>query len=272
MNPLTETALPMFVEFFADATGVGKSFAAWRARYHFEAAGIQTTLVRIETRGVAQRLRAGDIFIPVEDFALAAQRPGGLVGVLAPLSAAIGRLANTRSVVIADWAGGLAQHHAAHLIASGFDERLAELGVTGISFVATTNRTEQMRQSAEILRMLATKAPGLHRGLLLNERFGGFAFPRGSRPTVVYRDLLKAAQDNCAVITLPAVVGESWKYCEDAGLRMPEVVRSTPAGFAKKTGLDTFTAAACVTEVAAFWDLSEQALNQVWRFRVGPAQ
>ena len=209
MTTLTETALPMFVEFFADATGVGKSFAAWRARYHFDAAGIQTTLVRIETRGVAQRLRAGDIFIPVEDFAQASQRPGGLVGVLSPLSEAIGRLANTRrAVVIADWAGGLAQHHAAHLIASGFDERLAELGVTGISFVATTNRTEQMRQSAEILRMLATKAPGLHRGLLFNERFGGFDFPKGSRPAAVYRDLLKAVQDNCAVITLPAVVGE----------------------------------------------------------------
>jgi hypothetical protein len=268
MNPLTETALPMFVEFFADATGVGKSFAAWRARYHFEQAGIKTTLVRVETRGVAQRLRAGDIFVPVEDFAQAGQRPGGLVGVLAPLSAAIGRLANTRrAVVIADWAGGLAQHHAAHLAATQFDKRLAELGVTGISFVATTNRTEQMRQAAEILRMLATTAPGLHRGLLLNDRFGGFSFPTGSRPAAVYRDLVKAAQDNCAVITLPAVVGESWKYCEDAGLRMPEVVRSTPAAFAKATGLDPFTAAACVTEVAAFWELSEQALNRVWRFR-----
>jgi hypothetical protein len=272
MIPLTETALPMFIEFFADATGVGKSFAAWRTRYHFEQAGIRTTLVRIETRGVAQRLRAGDIFIPVEDFALAAQRPGGIVGVLAPLSETIARAARTRSVVIADWAGGLAQHHAAHLIATHFDERLAELGVTGLSFVVTTNRTEQMRQSAENLGMLATTAPGLHRCLLLNARFGGFAFPRGSRPAAVYRDLSRAAENNCATITLPAVVGDSWKYCEDANLRMAEVVRSTPAELAKATGLDPFTAAACVTEIAAFWDLSEQAFNQVWRFRARPAQ
>ena len=53
---------------------------------------------------------------------------------------------------------------------------------------------------------------------------------------------------------------------------MVEVVRSTPAEFAKKTGLDPFTAAACVTEVAAFWDLSEKALNSVFRFRAGPAR
>src|SRR5450830_1892837 len=126
MIPLTETNLPLVIEFSADATGVGKSFAAWRTRYHCELAGIATTLVRIETRGVAQRLRADDIFIPVEDFALAAQRPGGLVGVLAPLSA-IAKAANTRrSVVIVDWAGGLAQHHAAHLAATQFDDRLAE--------------------------------------------------------------------------------------------------------------------------------------------------
>jgi hypothetical protein len=49
-------------------------------------------------------------------------------------------------------------------------------------------------------------------------------------------------------------------------------VGSTPAALAKATGLDPFTAAACVTEIAAFWDLSEQVLNQVWRFRARPAQ
>jgi len=271
MFPLTDTALPLVIEFTADATGVGKTLAAWRTRYHCDLAGIATTMVRIETRGVAQRLRRGDIFIPVENFAQAAQRPGGIAGVLAPLSAAIANVAHRRSVVIVDWAGGLAQHHVAHLVATHFDEQLTELGVTGLSFVVTTNRTEQMRQAAENLRMLAATTPGLHRGLLLNQRFGNFEFLAGSRPAAVYRDLRKAAGD-CATITLPAVVGESWKTCEDAGLAMPEVVRSTPAEFAKKTGHDLFTSAACVTEVAAFWDLSEQALNSVFRFRAGSAR
>src|SRR5665213_3306057 len=204
MFPLTDTALPLVIEFTADATGVGKTLAAWRTRYHCDLAGIATTMVRIETRGVAQRLRRGDIFIPVENFAQAAQRPGGIAGVLAPLSAAIANVAHRRSVVIVDWAGGLAQHHVAHLVATHFDEQLTELGVTGLSFVVTTNRTEQMRQAA--------------------------------------------------------------------GLAMPEVVRSTPAEFAKKTGHDLITSAACVTEVAAFWDLSEQALNSVFRFRAGSAR
>ncbi len=269
--PLTEKNLPLFIDLFADATGVGKTFSAWRIRYHCDAAGIPTTMVRIETRGVAQRLRKGDVYIPVEDFAQASQRPGGLAGILSPLSAAIAKSAQTGGITIADWAGGLARHHAAFLTTTHFDEQLAALGVTGLSIVASTNRLDQMRQSAENLRSLAATAPGLHRALLLNERFGKFEFMAGSGPAFAYRALLKTAQD-CDVIRFPAVVGESWKYAEDAGLTMPQVMLSRPADFAEKTGLDRFTAAACITEVAAFWVLSEQVLNRVLRFRAAPAQ
>lgn len=264
--PLTTANLPLFIELFADATGAGKTFSAWRIRHHLDQAGIPTILVRIETRGVRASLRKGDVYIAVEDFAQASQRPGGIAGVLQPLSTTIIAAARTRRVVIADWAGGLARHHLEYLAKTHLDTTLTHVGITGLSIVTTTNRTEQMRQAAANLRDLATITPGLHRGLLLNERFGAFAFIPGSQPALVHRDLLRAAQ-GCAVIKFPAVVGESWKTAEDARLTMPQVRDATAEAFADKTGLDLLTAAACVTEVCAFWELSEVALNGVLRFR-----
>jgi hypothetical protein len=269
--PLSETSPPHVVEFTADGTGVGKSFSAWRTRYHYELAGIPTTLVRIESRGVEKALRKTDIFIPVESFAQAGRMPGGLAGVLQPLFATVASATKTKSAVIIDWAGGLARHRAEILAATRFDERLAELDVIGLSFVVTTNGTDRMKQAAENLRTVKQAAPGLLRCLLLNKRFGGFSFIAGSDPAAVYRDLLKAAQDGCGTVTLPAIAGESWKYCEDAGLTLPQVMSFTSGEIAKRTGLDAFTATACATEVAAFWDLSEKELSRVLRFRAASA-
>ena len=50
-------------------------------------------------------------------------------------------------------------------------------------------------------------------------------------------------------------------------MRMPQVIGSTPEEFAAQTGLDPLTAAACITEVAAFWETSQRALSRVLRFR-----
>lgn len=264
--PFTEADLPLVINLFADSTGVGKSFAAMRIRAHCEAAKIKTTLVRIETRGIEQKLRKGDVFIPVEDFSTAASMPGGLAGVLQPFSAAVMGLAGSRRLVIGDWAGGLAQHHAEYLVATHFGDLIAGLGIRGLWIFVTTARTEQMRQAAEGLRKLTMIAPGLQRALLLNQRFGGFKFIAGSQPSIVYRDLMRAA-DNCAVLHFPAIAGDSWKLAEDAGLTLREVMDCKPAAFAQRTGLDLFTAAACMTEIGAFHEKSEDTLNSVLRFR-----
>src|SRR6185437_6068992 len=167
MTPLSLQNLPLFIEVFADATGVGKSFAAWRLRYHLDLAGIANVMVRIETLGVQAPLRKGDVYVAVEEFTQASQRPGGIAGVLQPLAAKILALRNTRSAVIVDWGGGLARHHLEYLAKTHLDALLAKYGITGLSLVATTSLTEPMRQAAANLRDLATVAPRLLRGLLL---------------------------------------------------------------------------------------------------------
>lgn len=268
MSPLTTANLPLFIELVADATGVGKSLCASRIRDHLDEAGVENRLVRIETRGVETKLRDGDVYIAVEDFAQASQRPGGIAGVLQPLSAAIVAARGTRSAVIVDWAGGLARHHMEYVTKTQLGATLARYGMTGLSITVTTNRSEQMRQAAANMRQLAAIAPSLRRGLLLNRRFGSFAFIAGSQPALVYRDLRRAAQGG-AVIDLAAVVGDSWKIAEDARMTMPQVIAATAEEFAERTGLDALTAAACVTEVAAFWSLSEKELSRVLRFRGG---
>ena len=266
MTTFTEANLPLVIQLLADATSVGKSFTASRIRYLLDQAGIPSVLVRIETRGVQAALREGDVAIAVEDFVQASQRPGGIAGVLQPLSTTILAAERTRRVVIVDWAGGLARHHMVYLASTGLDTVLAEHGITALSFAVTTNRTEQMRQAGDILRQIGAIAPRMQRGLILNERFGPFAFLEGSQPAQVHRDLLQAAR-GCALITVPAVVGDSWKTAEDARMTMPQVIGSTPEQFAAKTGLDPLTARACITEVAAFWELSQKALSRVLRFR-----
>ena len=260
-----QAAFPQVIDLGADATGVGKTTMAWRLIYHYAQHGIATTIVRIETRGVAMPpQKVPTVFIAVEDFALAGRLPGGLAGVVRPMFAAIERAAETGGAVIVDWAGGMAQNRHQILAATGFDERLADLNLLGLSVVVTTNATDRMRQCAHYLSHTAEIAPGLRRALLLNERLGDFDFPDGSEPATAYRELLQAA-GRIPRIRMPAIVGESWQICESAGLTMPAVIQSSPAFISQRTGLDRFTATAVITEIAAWWDATQTELDRVFR-------
>jgi hypothetical protein len=256
------------IEFSADATGVGKSLAALRTRYYFDARDVPNVLVSIETRGVEayRKRRRGDLFIATEDFKRAQELPGGLVGVLRPLFDAIERAAKANAVVIIDWPGGQAQNRLQVLAATGFDQRLAELQVAGLSVVVTTCLSDRMRQAAANLVKTHEVAPSLQRALLLNERGGAFKFAAGSAPAAAYRELQRAAA-GVPVVRFPAIEAESWQECEAAGFSLPGLIRATPAAIAERTRLDRFSAAACSAEVAAWWTLTEQSLTPVLPFR-----
>jgi hypothetical protein len=268
---LTSTGRPQVIEFSADATGVGKTTAALRLRYHCEQRDIKTVLVTIESRGVAatRASRPADVFIATEDFRRAKEMPGGLVGVLRPLYGAIEQAAKTGAAVIIDWAGGHAQSRIEALAATQFDQRLTEFRMVGVSVIVTTSSTDKMRQAATNLLRTQEVVPGLQRVLLLNARNGSFDFIPGTAPATAYKNLMKAAQGG-KLIRFPAIEGESWQECDQAGLTMPAVIRATPAHIAGRTKLDTFTAAACISEVAAWWALTEKSLAAVFPFRAEP--
>lgn len=265
---LTDTGLPQVIELSADATAVGKTTAAWRIRHHFDQHGIKTVMVTIESRGVtrSQAYRRNDIFISTEDFKRASELPGGIVGVLEPLYAAIEQAGGTDSIVIVDWAGGQAQARLEALAATQFDQRLAELNIVGLSVIVTTAAIDKMRQAAENLTQTQAVAPGLQRALLLNARGGAFDFIPNSAAAGAYKGLLKAAQ-GAKVIRFPAIEGESWQECQQAGLSMLAVIKSTPADLAAKTKLNRFTAAACCNEIRAWYKLTEASLSLVLPFR-----
>jgi len=261
------TTLPHYVEFSADGTGVGKTLLSWRTRYLYASAGVRTIMVRLETRGVQKQLHPGDVFIPVEDFTQASSVAGGIAGVLGPLYGAIKEAAAFNGVVIVDWAGGLAAHRAEMMASTRFAERLAGMGVTGLSCVVTTNATDRMRQAAENLKTLQAVAPGIDRCLVRNERLGGFDFIAGSGQAKVHAELMRTARAGGKVITIPAIAGDSWKICEDAGLALTDVIKLDPAAVAARIGTDDFIAAACITETAAWWEATQQEFNRVLRFR-----
>ncbi|MEW6449080.1 MAG: hypothetical protein AB1490_00380 [Pseudomonadota bacterium] len=264
---LTGTAVPRVVEFTADATAAGKTLGALRMRYHLDELGVANTLVAIESRGVEsyKTMRPGDVFIPTEDFSRAAELPGGLAGVLKPLYVAIELAAKAGSVIIIDWAGGHTQNRLEAFAATGFDQRLAELNMSGLSVIVTTSASDRMRQAAENLRRTAEIVPLMRRALLLNERQGSFAFQPGTAAAAAHADLLRAAE-GASLLRFAAIRGESWQECEAAGLTLPAVKRATPSHVASKTRLDTFSAAACISEVAAWWLLTARALAPVFPF------
>jgi hypothetical protein len=263
--PPTATAIPRVIELSADGSHVGKSLLANRLRDFLRQAGCKTILVRIESRGIDQNLEPGDVFIATENFSRAGELPGGIVGVLKPFYAAIARARATGAVLVVDWASGLVRNRLEILTATRFDERLAAMNMSGLTLVVTSNATDRMAQAADHLALLAKVAPGLQRGLVLNCRDGDFDFATGSEQKRVLDTLLAAAAGG-AVITIPQIRGGCWKICEQAGYTMPHAMREQPAELAGRLGVDEFTATACITEIEAWWQLSEVAFAQVARF------
>ena len=258
---LADQKVPQFIEATADGTALGKSFTIERLRYHYERHGIKTTIVRIESRGVAHRpLRESDIFIPTEEFAQSKRRIGGLAGVLQPLFAAIARAAQNETAVLLDWAGGHAQNRLEVLTATAFDERLAELCVRGCSVTITSNVVARMREATDNLLKTAETAPGLTRKLLLNGHRGPFVFPADTTAHAAYRDLLTAAKG--AVMRLPEIGGDAWPICEANSLSMLQVLRATPKELAELVNQDPFIAKAVINEIAAWWVTSEKEIKR----------
>ena len=268
-EPLTATAIARFIEFSAHGSHVGKTTLTRRLRDHLLQAGQKTIMVRVESRGIDPNLEEGDVFIASEDFSRAGELAGGIVGVLAPLYAAIARARTEGAVLLLDWASGLVQHRLEIFAATQFDARLAALNMTGLSLIVTSNGADRMSQARDNLAMLAKVAPGLQRGLVLNSRAGDFEFAANSEQKRILDTLLEAVAPG-PVIRIAQLRGGCWKLCEEAGYTMPQAMRADPAELARRLGIDEFTAAACVTEIAAWWQSTEVAFEQVARFP-GPA-
>ncbi len=261
--------LPLFVELFADGTGQGKTLGTNRFRQHFQLAGIPTALVRIETERARQRdLLPGDLFIPTEALAHAADTVAGAAGWLAPLFEILER--TKAGVVIVDWPGGQGTVRSEIFAASRFDENLQQLGFTGVSVIVTTNQDERMDQAAATLTMNKDIAPGLHQILLKNERLGKFSFAAGSPAAAAHQRLLGAPAEETLVF--PAIAGRSWQSCDNLGLSMPAVMRLNPGELAELTKQNRFVTSACLTEIAFWWQVTGKQLDRLFPFRPEPAK
>lgn len=172
------------------------------------------------------------------------------------------KAAHDKSVVIIDWAGGLADYRGRIMAATRFDERLTALGMKGISLVVTTSQADRMRQAAEVLAQTRAITPKLDRAVVLNRRFGAFQFVEGSAERSAFDALQKAANGDPA-IRIPAVTGESWKACESAGLSMREVIELELEDLAKRLSEDTFVASAVQLQVITWWATAEKEVLKV---------
>lgn len=247
----------LFFELIAQATAVGKSIMAKFLTDMLRQMGHRVILVRIESKVIKQA--GADVAIDAEDFAQAARLPGGVAGVLRNLFLTLEQAAREGTIVIVDWGGGLADYRAEAYAATRFDERLEELGIRGLCFVVTTCATDRMNQASESLATCELIAPKLERGLILNKRIGPFSFVAGSDEHKVWEKLQRTAKGS-KMVEIPAVAGESWKKCSDAGLTMSDVIESDLGQLTAQLNDPRILAAAYQSHVAAWWIAAEKAM------------
>ncbi len=248
------------VEVVADGTSVGKTTTANRLCHLYREAGRSVTLGR--RRAAETGAADEEILIPTEEFASAANRTGGLSGVLTQLWDVLLKIPETRGAVIVDWAGGTAAHRLDVIAATGFDTTLAALGVRGLSLVLATCAAESMSQAGAYLTGLAKVAPSLQRALVLSGRAGGFDFPNGSEQADSLARL-KATAGQIPTVTIPFVSGRALETCADAGLDVATAMLTESQPLGRKLGIDVFRAAACASELALWWKRSGVALTKV---------
>jgi hypothetical protein len=265
-TPPSTIVLPRFLEFVAHATAVGKSLLAAFAYMFYLQHGYQPILVRIESRAV--RRSGADILIDTEDFAQSSRLPGGVAGVLRPLFPALDRARNERVAVIVDWGGGLSDYRHQAYAATRFGERLAGMGIPGVSAIVTTSAADRMAQATENLGTSARIAPQISRRLILNRRAGPFHFVPGSEQRRTFEALQKAAE-GVQIMKIDAVAGESWKMCDDSNLTMAEVIAMDIPELAARLREDEFIATACQTQVAAWWESTEAEMLRTLTLRHG---
>lgn len=249
-----------FVEFVSTASHVGKSMLSTFVALLLRQLGHKVVLVRIESKAVGSAL--ADIHIDSEDFAGAARLPGGEVAVLRPLYDALQKAAkdDAKPVVIVDWAGGLSAYRAKIFAATRFDDRLADVGIRGLTMVLTTSLSDRMRHAADLIAQTRTITPGLDVALILNRRVGHFRFVEGSDERQIHEDLLKAAKGS-PVIKIPPITGETWKVCEAAGLSMTDTIELPLRELAQRLGGENaWLASAFQMQVAAWWQSSEREM------------
>lgn len=252
-----------FIEFISVASHVGKSLMSTFVALLLRQLGLKVLLIRIESKAVSST--DADIHIASEDFADAARLPGAEVAVLRPVYAALQKAAkdDAKTVVIVDWAGGLSSHRAKIYAATRFDDRLASVGMRGLSVATTTSLSDRMRQAAELVTQTRTITPNLDVALALNHRVGPFRFIEGSEERRIFQGLQKAAE-GLSVVRIPAIPGETWKTCEAAGLTMIDTIKMPLSELEKRLGgEDAWLASAYQMQVAAWWRSSEREMLRI---------
>jgi hypothetical protein len=250
-----------FIEVTAAASHVGKTLTATFITALLRSVGIPVLLARIESKA-ARLTSTADLDIDSEDFGQAARLPGGEAAILRPVYDALQKAPQDKRVIIVDWAGGFVDYRNKILAATRFDERLADLGLQGISLVVTTSQADRMRQAADVLTHTRLITPQLDRAVVLNRRLGAFNFVPGSAERSAFDALQKAAEGDPA-IRIPAVAGESWKSCENAGLSMREVIELNLPELAKRLSEDLWVASAVQVQVLAWWTAAEKEVLKV---------
>ncbi|MGM4903448.1 hypothetical protein AB8B21_31505 [Tardiphaga sp. 866_E4_N2_1] len=253
------------VEVVADGTSVGKSTIANRLCHLIREKGRPVTLVRVET-GRRQTAETGaadrEVYIRTEDFATAANRTGGLSGVLTALWEEILGIPRTKTAVVVDWAGGSSAHRLDVLASTGFDVTLEGLGVRGLSMVVSTSSAESMTQAGTYLSGIEKVAPGLQRALVLSGRSGNFDFPPLSEQAETLTRLRKEAGE-IPTVTIPRVAGRALETCADAGLDVATAMMMDGDALARRLGIDLFRSRACASELALWWSLTGKTLSKL---------
>jgi len=268
-NPVLKP--PLYLETSAGKGGVGKTTLADRLRDHCREAGIPVLMIRVDSKRALRTAVAGEVFIHSEDFAGAADRIGGVSGVLSPIWDALEAAKSTGSVVVVDWGAGLTDHRFSMMAATGFDRLLTAAGIPGLSFVVTTRDADIMQQAARNIRTLAKVAPGLQPVLVQNAVDGSFDFDETTVQGQVFNEILRPAARGLHVIDMPLIGSRAFAPFQAAGIDMREALHAEPQELAARIRRNLFITHACLGHLAAWWDDTREEIEKVVRFPAAAA-
>jgi hypothetical protein len=269
-NPVLKP--PLYLEVSAEKGGVGKSTIANRLRDHVQEAGIPVLMVRVDSKRALPTAAPGETVIHSEDFAGAADRIGGVAGVLAPIWEALEAAKATGSAVVVDWGAGLTDHRLEMMAATNLNALLAAAGIPAFGFVVTTRDVEVMKQAARNLSALAKVAPDMVRVLVQNAVGGSFRFDAGTMQGQVYHKILQPAAKGSPIIDLPLIGAQAYAPFQAAGISMREALSSDPRELAERIGKNIFITHAILGHLTMWWDESREGLNAAVRFPEAAAE
>lgn len=256
----------VMIEIVGQHSALGKSLMSDLCYIAAKNAGLDTALIRVESKR-EQRARWNDeSLIEAETFKHTAEISGGAVGVLSAAFDAVAGIQKSGGAVLLDWGAGLSEYRFEAFAAAAMGHILPQTSVETYSFVITTNSIDHMQQASKLIETTRQLFPKGNILLVLNEIKGGYDFASGSNSKLAFDEMVLRV-DPKVCLRMPKIGAAALNTLSALGLPLSNLITLDSAEIAKRLALNPFVAIACQSHLQAFLEEMGDQLTKVFHFR-----